>query len=318
MRPEEPNPDLAFLERTLRFQEGSLSADEMPEFDREIRNDPHKRRLFIEAQERSLAIRKRFLAEDRPPLGSPRTVVRWRSWISHPIWAAAAGLILGLFSATLISGEIAPFRNKLLLSTKLAMLEKGAPPPSGIPTEPGKWTGDYTEVVSAENGVTPHSGARMLRLHRADHEGKLHPEGSRVGNVWYLVDLRPFRSQSALGALELRASFCFNSSGTTAPETHSCALNIHAVTAEFVSSGLLSNGQALINQNLAASSRRSPKIDSDPQTWEKLSAELRLPPKADFALVSFNLAAPEPKDRKEIVRFEGKYMDDLQISLVRR
>jgi hypothetical protein len=158
----------------------------------------------------------------------------------------------------------------------------------------------------------------MLQIQRADHEGKIHPEGSRVGNVWYLVDLRPYRSQSASEALELRALFRFNSTADSAPETHDCSIAIQAVTAEFVSSGSLQNTNALIRHCLATAINRSPKIDADPLTWQKVSTELRLPPEADFALVSFNLAAREPKDPKEIVHFRGKYLDDLQISLVRR
>jgi hypothetical protein len=35
-----PDPDLAFLERILRFQEGSLTASEMPAFEHEIRTEP--------------------------------------------------------------------------------------------------------------------------------------------------------------------------------------------------------------------------------------------------------------------------------------
>lgn len=158
----------------------------------------------------------------------------------------------------------------------------------------------------------------MLRVQRADYAGKAHPEGSRIANIWYLVDLRPYRGKFPSESLEVRASFCFNSSRATSPETHDCSITIHAVTSEFVFSGLLQNGAALLNQNLATSSRRSLKIDSDPLTWEKLSTDLRLPPNAEFALVSFNLAAPEPKDPRAIIHFEGKYMDDLQISLVRR
>ncbi|RFC46275.1 MAG: hypothetical protein DVB28_000111 [Verrucomicrobia bacterium] len=313
-----PDPDLAFLERILRFQEGSLSETALPDFEHEISTNPHKRRLFIEAQQRSLAIRNQFLAEEHQPIPTHRTFWIWRSLFSSPIWAIAAGLVIGFFSATLISKETVNSQSKPLLSAKLAMLDHGAPPPIGVPHAPGIWSGDYTEVVSARDGITPYSGSRMLQIQRADHEGKIHPEGSRIGNVWYLVDLRSFRSQSATQSLELHASFRFNSTANSAPETHDCSITIQAVTSDFVLSGLLQNGAALLNQNLAASSRRSLKIDSDPLTWEKLSTELRLPPNAEFALVSFNLAASKPTDPKEIIHFEGKYMDELQITLVRR
>ncbi|MEY5025431.1 MAG: hypothetical protein RLZZ244_959 [Verrucomicrobiota bacterium] len=318
MRSNPTDPDLDFLERTLRFQDGSLSAEEMADFEHALRTNPHQRRLFIEAQERTLAIRNQLIAEEHQPLPTPRSVWFLRPLLSSPLWAAAAGLVMGLFSATLISKETASSQSKPLLSVKLALLDRGAPAPLGVPNEPGKWSSDYAEVVPAQDGITPHSGGRMLQIQRADHEGKIHPEGSRVGNVWYLVDLRPFRNQAASESLELRASFRFNSTADSAPEIHDCAVGIHAVTAEFVSSGGLQHATAHIRRSLAAASSRSPKIDADPRTWQKVATELRLPPEADFALVSFNLTAPEPKDPKEIVHFQGKYMDDLQISLSRR
>ncbi len=290
----------------------------MANLEHEIRTDPHKRRLFTETQQRSLVIRSRFVAEENRPRPAPLPLRTWRSLLSKPALSAAAGLMLGLLSASLVSGESFPFRAKLLLETRLPQPDLPGPPPGGIPDIPGVWSGDYSEMVPAQNGITPLTGTRMLQIQRADHEGKPHPEGSRVGSVWYLVDIRPFRGQSTSESLELRASFCVNSIPASTLETHSACVSIHAVSAAFVSVGKLQNAVALANQNLAATSRGNSRIDGDPKTWERLSTELRVPPDADFALVSFNIAAPEPRDPSAVIHFEGKYIDDLQISLLRR
>lgn len=313
-----PDPDLNFLARALRFQDGGLHPEQQAEFERELRDDPHKRRLFIEAQERSLAIRTRFIAEENEPATAPRPRGTWRSLLSKPTWAAAAGVVIGLLSATLVSGESFPFRAKLLFETRLPLPDQPGPPPHGIPNNPGMWSGDYSGLVPAQNGITPLNGSRMLQIRRADHEGKPHPEGSRVGSIWYLVDLRPFRGTSPSDSLQLRASFCINSTPASHAETHSACVSIHAVSSAFVSTGKLHDAVALANQNLAATSRGNSRIDADPQSWEKLSTELRTPQDAEFALVSFNVIAPEPRDSGHVIQFEGKYMDDLQISLVRR
>jgi hypothetical protein len=173
-------------------------------------------------------------------------------------------------------------------------------------------------MVPSQNGITPLTGARMLQIQRADHEGKTHPEGSRVGSIWHPVDIRPFRGQSAAESLEHRASFCVNSIPASTLETHSACVSIRAVSAAFVSAGKLQNAVALTNQNLAATSRRNSRIDADPQTWERLSTELRVPTDADFALVSFRIAAPEPPDPSVLIHLESRHIDDLQISLRRR
>lgn len=312
------DPQLAFLKRVLRFQDNALSELEMEAFEKDLLSDPINRRLFMEMQDRTLALRNHFLSPENADPSMHRSQWTWRSLISQRVWAAAAGLVIGLLSASLVSGASFPLRNKPIFETRLALLDQASPPPLGIPKTPGIWSGDYTQVVPAQDGITPTSGSRMLQIQRADHEGKIDSEHSRVGNVWHLVDLRPYRNQSASGSLEIRASFSFNSTAHSAPEAHDCSVCINAVTAEFVSNGSLQDASKLYHRSLAAAIGRSPKIDANPRTWQKVSTELRLPPDADFALVSFNLAAPEPKDRKEIVQFQGKYMDDLQISLGRR
>lgn len=49
------------------------------------------------------------------------------------------------------------------------MIGHAAPPPLAIPETHGVWSGEYTEVVPAQDGITPLSGTRMLRIRRADH-----------------------------------------------------------------------------------------------------------------------------------------------------
>lgn len=101
--------DLPLLERVLRFQEGSLPASEVPDFEHAFCTAPQKRRLFLDAQERSIALRNDFLAKENKPRPDPLPVRTRGTLFSTPIWAAAAGLVIGLFSATPVSGEPFPF-----------------------------------------------------------------------------------------------------------------------------------------------------------------------------------------------------------------
>lgn len=132
-----PDADLHLLERILRFHEDGLTLGEMARLEREIRTEPHKRRLFIETQQRSLVIRSRFVAQENRPSPAPLPLGTWRSLLCKPAWSAAAGLMLGLLSASLVSGESFPFPAKLLFETRLYQPDQPGPPPPADPTSPG-------------------------------------------------------------------------------------------------------------------------------------------------------------------------------------
>jgi len=85
----QPPDEIAFLERVMRFQDGLLNADEMAALEREMMAAPEKRRLFVEAQVRSMSIHERLRQEAyRPMQQRPRIV--WFSWLQRrPLTTAA-------------------------------------------------------------------------------------------------------------------------------------------------------------------------------------------------------------------------------------
>jgi ferric-dicitrate binding protein FerR (iron transport regulator) len=95
--------DIAFLERVMRLQDGSLNAEKIAALEREMTAAPEKRRLFVEAQIRSMFIHERFRLEAcRPAQREPRIQrLPWFQW--RPLVAAAVACIavaLWLTSAT--------------------------------------------------------------------------------------------------------------------------------------------------------------------------------------------------------------------------
>lgn len=101
--------DTDFLAQAMRYQDGVLTPDEVIAFETAMRDDPSKRQLFGDMQVRSMALHDRFRQEafrretDTLVCESKRTD---RSvcftWISRPITAMAAGLVIGLFSASIV------------------------------------------------------------------------------------------------------------------------------------------------------------------------------------------------------------------------
>ena len=75
-------------------------------------------------------------------------------------------------------------------------------------------------------------------------------------------------------------------------------------------------GSTLMSDALAMTrSDRGRLLDRDPATWQRVTAELRLPPGTDFVMLRLhiNRGLHSPG-----VTFAGHYADDVHVSLIRR
>ena len=75
-------------------------------------------------------------------------------------------------------------------------------------------------------------------------------------------------------------------------------------------------GETLLVDCLAMARNSRLKVDRDPATWQRLNAELRLPPNADFILIRIALAHTNKAQRRET--FDGHYLDGVRLTLARR
>ena len=94
----------------------------------------------------------------------------WRTWIPAAV---------GLFSASMLFAFVTTGGGKVV-SLLQEGFETGNPPlAKGMPKTPGYWSGDFSQVVGAQQGVRPKTGRKMLQFLRADYEEKPSPTGCR-------------------------------------------------------------------------------------------------------------------------------------------
>ena len=94
-----------FLHLFMRHQDGVLTADEITALEAVLRDDPTKRQLFAGTQIRSMALYDRF----RQDAFRVEPALRGKnSWITRPMAAMAAGLVMGLFSASIVWAMSSP------------------------------------------------------------------------------------------------------------------------------------------------------------------------------------------------------------------
>jgi len=185
-----------------------------------------------------------------------------------------------------------------------------------VPIEAGHWSGTFTEVVGGQQGVSPESGTKMLRFLRADFEGKVKPEGSYISDVYRLIDLRPYQREFADGGAVVQLSAAFNAFAFPAEEAFRCSVLLYALDAETAMNGSTRIGEKLLTDCLAMARNGHLKLDRDPATWQRLNAELRLPPNADFIFIRIALAHANQAQRR--VTFDGHYLDGVRLTLARR
>ena len=156
----------------------------------------------------------------------------------------------------------------------------------------------------------------MLRFLRADFEGKPRPEGSYAGDIYRLVDMRPYRKEFSDGGAVAQLSAAFNAFEFPAKEAYGCSISLFALDAETAMNGSTRSGQTLNTESLAMARNSRLKLDRNPASWQRVDGELRLPPSTDFLLIHISLShAPLAQHR---VTFDGHYLDDMRLILTRR
>jgi hypothetical protein len=164
------------------YLDGSLPESERALLFQRLATDPEAMTFLAERSELHADLRRAFKRRNLRQLAVASAVTSalldarerapapWFSW--RPLTAAAAGLVIGLFSASMVFGLAV--QHGLGRKTSLPVLEPSfedaqMPLAKGFPPGPSLWTGDMAKVVTAENGVTPKDGHHMLRLETSAH-----------------------------------------------------------------------------------------------------------------------------------------------------
>jgi hypothetical protein len=185
-----------------------------------------------------------------------------------------------------------------------------------MPHAPGVWSGDFSQPVQAGDRVRPYSGKAMLRLLRADYEGKPDTPAGRTSGIWRLVDLRPFKSSYVDGQAEVHLSARINAQPSDEALQYIGYVSIHALEAAAVEKGSYQNWRSLDPASLALNRGDRTPLDRDPTTWQRMDAALRLPSQTDFLLIQ--VAVKQSTSAEVPIQFGTQYLDDIRLFLGRR
>lgn len=180
----------------------------------------------------------------------------------------------------------------------------------GVPGVFGKWSGDYAASVSAEDGVQPKRGQRMLRLRRAEPLSQADRPPLVSAEQWQLVDLQPWKEQLAGGNATVEIGAWFNRRpGPTS--TRRFGVGIFGCQGPPAQAPQMWAGLGPHNPGHAGTHLLA---DDDLATWERAEAQFVVPEDTDFVIVAV-MAIRRPLPPNAPREFEGHYVDDVTLTL---
>lgn len=244
-----------------------------------------------------------------PPRGAP---VRsgWMQW--RPLTAAVTGLVVGMLCTSMVFAYAAPYFGKVTTLLREGFEGGFVPAFTGPPREMGKWSGDFAEIVGAQNGVAPHSGTKMWRFLRADSMENAEVRGSYVGEAIYAIDLKPLRQAGEKPGRQIEISAWF-AAGQIAPD-HRYHWNIKAAAFE----GSVKEAPELWTQwDRASTSLAQREVPAgEPGLWQRVSVTMLLPTNADYLVFECVVVQKQPSVKDGVAQFPAHYLDDVQIRIL--
>ena len=208
-----------------------------------------------------------------------------------------------------------PFRH--LATVLVDSFATGAAPGNrGVPQAFGIWSGDHAELVTAQAGLDPRTGARMLRPLRSDWAGE-HAPLSHVGGQSQLIDLTAHRAAIESGRVLPHAEAWFNQVAPGTAGELAGGVTLFAFARDPRSSRG-EDGNAWYEGHLGLSGQQQERTDRDPATWERIAADMPPPPATRFLVVHLRVNRTRPGPTATPVTFAGSSVDDVKAALLLR
>ena len=309
------------LLRLLQAARNTQDASARAELNMLLRDIPEARpimaRLMVDEQALISRLRDDVIVELLEPTRAQQTTPpirsRWLAW--RPLTAVAAGILFGLFGASMVFGVGGRWTEKVTSLFRESFETGPAPSVTGVPQQPNQWSGDFSELVGEQQGIKPAHGTKMIRMLRADFEGKSVTKMNTYGDLMKIVDVRPFTRETNGGEVVLSASALFNAATFPEAERYDGVVTLYAVD-EIGSTekNLLKNSLAHTCNGLGLS------LDRNPTTWESATARLQLPAGTNFVILKVSVRRM-PKNKEPLstlpnsITFSGHFVDDVRASI---
>lgn len=291
-----------------RYMAGTTTTEETTELQDALKANAELRALYLDYMNLDVALEAKAGAAETVPSVAPvelRETSVPRGWLHwRPLTAAAAGLIIGLFSASMVFAYAVP---RVMASTlrKVPLFVEGFEdesmrPLRGFPSAAGRWSGDLSLMRPTQEEVPAAEGKRMARLMPSP---KRHY--TFAARIVDLADL-PMSVDAAWRQIEVTASF--HSVYSTKVQRHQIRLAAFSEEPEAVRE--IWNSPNMFDYVMQHVGRTVPMKSKD-HGWQTLQSRMEIPPGARSLVIW--LAAIDGDGEGQAA---AHYLDDIQVSLI--
>ena len=287
---------------------GTLTDAEQPQLAALLKSSPEARQLWFLYHDNECGLSElkiatavtatRHVLPSPGDASAPRKTSPWLQW--RAVTAAAAGLSIGLFGASVVYG-IAAHRGAEK-RTPLPVFAPGfedvqMPLDAGFPAGTGRWSGDAAQVVAAEHGVQAKQGRFMLRME---------PVAKSPSRIFQVLDLRTLPPNEGGESREIEISAAF----ATGFAESSVRYMIRAFAVTEAPEDLDAAWFDRRDESIASAAKG---LDAPPGAtgWQTLGVSIHVPRAARSLVIFLGVRTPDRAGRTV-----PHFLDDVRVSLV--
>ncbi|MBI5394030.1 MAG: hypothetical protein HZA91_01905 [Verrucomicrobia bacterium] len=308
-----------------RYVNGQATPEEAAALQKALKEDAEMRALYLDYMNLDVALgaaaEAAAMTGNLPARAQASQIMArtsgWHAWLSwRPFTAAAAGLVAGLFCASVVWAYAGPWA--VATVSQLFQLKDGGfegragRVPSGFPMETGVWRGDVAEMTTTD-AIAAKEGRQVLRFIEAEPAAGA-PDGPADGcDVFQIVDLRPLRGAIIAGrsSLELSASFADTRRATGEPIDFFCHLYVCRGQPESARRQWVASPREAL---AFAAGGFTTTCGAEKAAWRTQTVRVLPPPDSDFAVVLVT-AVRHGGSSTTPARFGEQFVDDVKLVL---
>ena len=286
------------LELIRRYFDATATEEDRDHLQTKLKQSPAARRIFARYANIDSALGSRRIELTGPAERSERVAqFPWR-----PLSGVAAGIVIGLLSASLVYGFMA--QDRLRVDT---LLSEGFEDPAmvreqGLPKRAGVWSGDFLAPQEAKGEVKPAEGRRMVVLPPV--------EKRKFSYASRFLDVSTFPASGAKQTCRLEVTAQFH--GATPGVLDRFQIRL-AAFAENVPGARAIWASGFVDEQALLHVAKTVTTDPGTHGWTTLRAAIDLPANAKVVLVSLAAGGADPEAPKT-----DHYLDDVKIHLITR
>ena len=223
------------------------------------------------------------------------------AWMRRPLAAAAAGLVLGLLSASMVFAYVVPrlgVKPITLLHDSFEDISWNGS--AGFPTNAGEWSDDPAVVIGAEGEADPVHGTRMLKMGPATYD--------LFNRLFYAVDLR--QNPLPAGVRQVRLAASFRPVSTANRSRYLLRAAVFSQRLDEIEPRWMTDQWTELDERALARAARAFPLLPGSDGWQTGSIIVDVPPGASVLIVSFWTATMDGK----IENRTPHYVDDVRLS----